>query len=277
MSAVGESGVAGERDAGREPGATPKLYVISGSHACRSAMLMLERKQIAYKRVRLPTGMHPMAVRLLGFPGHKAPIRSVEGRTGRSLAVLDRLGTVPALRYGSHRVQTNRRIARFLESVQSAPPLFPSDAMRRQVVEEAEAWGDDVFQMAARRLGLTGALEGLDNLRDRGNSGRLGALLSPNERLRLLATKGVTATAFKANAQAERQLVAELPSLLDRIDLWIGAGVLGGEELNAADCMIAPSIALIAYRLDLRPQIEARPAGAYVERVLPEPPLPASG
>ena len=116
-------------------------------------------------------------------------------------------------------------------------------------MEEAEAWGDEVFQMAARRLGLMGPLHGLDNLRDRGNSGRLGALLSPNERLRVLATKGVTATAFKANAQVEDQLVAELPALLDRIDLWIGAGVLGGEELNAADCMIAPSIALIAYRL----------------------------
>jgi glutathione S-transferase len=274
MSAVGAVGAPDEQGAEREPRAMPKLYVISGSHACRAAMLMLEHKKIAYRLVRLPTGMHPMAVRLLGFPGHKQPIRSVEGRTGRSLAVLDRLGTVPALRYGSHRVQTNRRIARFLDGVQSAPPLFPVDEMRRQAVEEAEAWGDEVFQMAARRLGLTGALHGLDNLRDRGSSGRLGALLSPNERLRLLATRGVTATAFKANAQAEDQLVAELPSLLDRIDLWIGAGVLGGEELNAADCVIAPSIALIAYRLDLRPQIEARPAGAYVERVLPEPPLP---
>ena len=59
------------------------------------------------------------------------------------------------------------------------------------------------------------------------------------------------------------------------IDAWLAAGVLGGEQLNAADYMIAPSIALIAYRLDLRPQIEARPAGAYVERVLPEPPLPS--
>lgn len=273
-----EVGAPDEHGVEREPKTVPKLYVISGSHACRAAMLMLEHKKIAYRLVRLPTGMHPMAVRLLGFPGHKEPIRSVEGRTGRSLAVLDRLGTVPALRYGSHRVQTNRRIARFLDRVQSAPPLFPVDAMRRQAVEEAEAWGDEVFQMAARRLGLMGTLHGgLDNLRDRGNSGRLGALLSPNERLRVLATKGVTATAFKTNAQVEGQLVAELPSLLDRIDLWIGAGVLGGEELNAADCMIAPSIALIAYRLDLRPQIEARPAGAYVERVLPEPPLPASG
>jgi glutathione S-transferase len=160
----------------------PKLYVISGSHACRTAMLMLEHKRIAYRVVRLPTGMHPIAVRALGFPGHKKPIRDVEGATGRSLALLDRMGTVPALRYGAERVQTNHRIARFLEDVQGEPALFPPDAEQRARVEEAEAWGDEVFQMAARRLGLTGSLNGLDNFRDRANSGRLGRCCHPARR-----------------------------------------------------------------------------------------------
>jgi glutathione S-transferase len=253
--------------------AKPKLYVISGSHACATAVLMLAHKRLDYRLVRLPTGMHPFAVRALGFPGHKQAIRKVQGRTGRSLALLDRLGTVPALRMGSERVQTNRRIARFLDEAQSEPALFPADPQCRQEVEEAEAWGDEVFQMAARRLGLTGSLNGLDNFHDRGNSGRLGALLSPNETLRVLSARGVTANAFNADAKVEDELVADLPPLLDRVDAWIDSGVLGGEQLNAADFMIAPSIALIAYRLDLRPQIEARPLGAYVERVLPEPPL----
>lgn len=194
----------------------PKLYVISGSHACRTAMLMLEHKRIAYRVVRLPTGMHPMVVRALGFPGHKQPIRDVEGATGRSLALLDRMGTVPALRYGAERVQTNHRIARFLEGVVGEPPLFPSDAQHRHDVEDAEAWGDEVFQMAARRLGLTGSLNGLDNFRDRGNSGRLGALLSPSETMRVLGARGVAGAAFKANAQVEDQLVRDLPPLLDR-------------------------------------------------------------
>jgi glutathione S-transferase len=257
--------------------ARPTLYVISGSHACRTGMLMLAHKQLAYRLVRLPTGMHPFAMRALGFPGHKQAIRKVQGSTGRSLALLDRFGTVPALRMGSQRVQTNRRIARFLDEAQPEPALFPADPRRRQGVEEAEAWGDEVFQMEARRLGLTGSLDGLDNFRDRANSGRLGPLLSPSEKLRVLSARGVTAVAFKANAKVEDELVRDLPPLLDRIDAWIDAGVLGGEQLNAADFMIAPSIALIAYRLDLRPQIEARPLGAYVERVLPEPPLPAAG
>ena len=30
-----------------------KLYVIPGSHACRSAMLMLEHKRVAYQRERI--------------------------------------------------------------------------------------------------------------------------------------------------------------------------------------------------------------------------------
>jgi len=251
----------------------PRLYVISGSHACRSAMLMLAHKQVSYRRVRLPTGLHPMLVRALGFPGHKAPIRTVDGGTGRTLALLDRMGTVPALRWGSERVQTNRRIARFLERVVPEPSLFPSEPTHRRAVEEVEAWGDEVFQMAARRLGLTGSLKGLDNFRDRANSGRLGPLLSPNERVRVLAARGVTSVAFQANAEAERQLVRELPALLDQIDGWIATGVLNGPELNAADFVIAPSLALIAYRRDLRADIEARPAGALMERVLPEPAL----
>jgi hypothetical protein len=84
------------------------LYVIHGSHACRAAMLMLAHKQIPYRLVTLPTGAHPMLLRARGFAGHAKPIRSVDGRAHRSLALLDRMGTVPALRCGAERVQTNR-------------------------------------------------------------------------------------------------------------------------------------------------------------------------
>ena len=44
-----------------------KLYVIPGSHACRSAMLMLEHKQLPYRRVDIVTLLHPVVVRLHGF------------------------------------------------------------------------------------------------------------------------------------------------------------------------------------------------------------------
>jgi glutathione S-transferase len=253
------------------------LYVIHGSHACRAGSLMLEHKGIPYRRVVLPTGAHPMLVRALGFPGHRVPIRSVDGDAHRSLALLDRLGTVPALRYGSERVQTNRSIADFLEREQPDPPLFPADPELRRAVEQAQLWGDEQLQMAARRIVLAGARHGLDALRDRANDGRLGPLLAKGERSRAINNEIAARMIFRANPQSETELLAELPALLERIDAWIEAGVLNGPELNAADFIIAPSLALIAYRLDMRPQIEARPAGALLERVLPEPPLSSAG
>ena len=55
-----------------------KLYVILGSHACRTGMLLLEHKGIAYERVELPTGMHPFAAaaaRLLRATGRRSRAR----------------------------------------------------------------------------------------------------------------------------------------------------------------------------------------------------------
>ena len=60
------------------------LYVIPGSHACRSAILMLGHKRVPYRRVDVPTLTHPVAVRLVGFhassetrtAGDQAPARA---------------------------------------------------------------------------------------------------------------------------------------------------------------------------------------------------------
>jgi glutathione S-transferase len=250
---------------------TARLYVIPGSHACRAGMLMLEHKRIAYNLVTLPTGAHPLILRLLSFPGNAKPIRTVDGGTHAALAMLDRLGTVPALALGRERVQTNRRIARFLERMEPEPALFPADDRAREAVEEAETWGDEVLQMVARRLALAAASRGLDELHDRARSGRLGALLAHNERKRLIDGWVAGRLAFRASPDRERMLLGELPAMLDRIDRWIADGVLGGADLFAADYLIAPSLALLCYRHDLRGQIEARPAGALMERILPGP------
>jgi glutathione S-transferase len=248
------------------------LYVIPGSHACRSAILMLEHKGFEYRAVELLTGPHSLLVRLRGFPGHRTPIRSVDGSTPRMLALLDRGGTVPALSISGERVQTNHAIARHLDSLRAERPLLPADPAERQAVEAAEAWGDGVFQMAARRIVLAASAHGLQAFYERGNRGRLGPLLAANETVRVFASRGARTT-FKVGKGNEAELLETLPAMLDRIDAWIEAGVLGGEELNVADFMIVPSLALLSYRLDLRAGIEARPGGALLERVLPEPAL----
>ena len=253
-----------------------KLYVILGSHACRTGMLLLDHKGVDYEVVELPTGMHPFLLRVHGFAGNPAPFRSVGRKPQPMLAAIDRMGTVPALRYDGQRVKTNRRIARFLEDLQPDPPFFPADPELRSEVEEAERWGDEVFQMMARRLGLSALLHGPDRLIERGGDGRLGPLLLRHDITRRVGAAFIARFIFRADAAAEAQLMGELPAALDRIDAWIEAGVLNGEQLYVADFVIAPSLALLSYRTDVRSEIAARPAIRLLDRLLPEPPAVAA-
>jgi glutathione S-transferase len=248
-----------------------KLYVILGSHACRTGMLMLAHKRIQYQLMELPTGLHPFVLRLRGFAGNPAPFRRVGDRRPRMLVTADRMGTVPALLIDGQRVKGNRDIARFLEELRPDPPLFPADPDRRQAVEEAERWGDEVFQMTARRLALTSLLHGPDALIERGGDGRLGPLLFRRESLRRVSARFIGRFVFAADERADAEMLEALPGMLDRIDGWVEAGVLNADELNAADFMITPSLALLTYRRDLRAEIEPRPAFRLIDRILPEP------
>jgi glutathione S-transferase len=244
-----------------------KVYVIVGSHACRTATLMLGHKRIPYRVIELPTGAHPLLVRACGFPGNSTPIRTVDGTTHRQLALLDRLGTVPALLLDGERVQTNRKIARHLERVCPDPPLLPAESERRGIVEEAERWGDEVLQMAARRLLLATPVA---ELRERGARGRLGPLLTRSDRLRGLLARGA-GQSFRASAGNADDLLGTIPALLDKVDGWVRDEVLCGEELTVADFTIAPSLALLSYRPDLARDLASRPVARLLDRLLPEP------
>jgi hypothetical protein len=126
--------------------------------------------------------------------------------------------------------------------------------------------------MTARRLLLAARLQGRDSLINRGDDGRLGPLLFRSQRTRLAATLGI-ARIFGADGEAVNEMPRVLPAMLDRVDGWIESGVLGGDQLNAADFMIVTSWALLTYRRDLRPELEGRPAMRLVDRLLPEPGL----
>jgi glutathione S-transferase len=247
-----------------------KLYVIPGSHACRAAILMLEHKRVSYKRVDVITLTHPTVVRALGFDAGGETRRTGAGRT-LAVRLGDQLGTVPALAAGRERISTNRRIARFLDKHHPERPLFPSDLDKRRAVEEAEAWGNETLQMAARRLALARAVRDPAAAAREGADGRMGHLLYRQELARRLIIPMIGRLVFAAGGSAEDELLAEFPALLDRVDAWIADGVLNGAELNAADFMIAPSLALVLYRRDLMPLFEGRPALDLVDRVLPEP------
>src|SRR5438067_1493743 len=247
-----------------------KLYVIPGSHACRSGILMVEHKGVPYERVDIPTLLHPVAVRLHGFDaGGQA--RNAGGRRTIPIRFGDLLGTVPALACDGERASTNHQIARFLDKRHPDPPLFPSDPEQRRAVEEAERWANETLQMAARRIALAWAVRDPAGSSRSVADGRMGYLLYRRALTRRLVIPQIGRLIFAVDRAAARELLADLPPLLDRIDAWIADGILGGARLNAADFMVAPSLALVLYRPDVLPLFEARPALELVDRLLPEP------
>jgi glutathione S-transferase len=246
------------------------LYVIPGSHACRSAMLMLKHKRVPHRRVDILTLTHPVVVRLLGFDAG-GQTRTAGGRRSPGLRMGDRFGTVPALAAGKERISTNHGIARFLDSHHPDQPLFPADPAKRAAVEEVERWANEELQMTARRLALAYAVRDPEEMTRRGRDGRMGYMLYKSDRVRRRIVPMLGRQVFAATPRTDGDLLAELPALLDRVDAAIAEGVLGGSDLNAADFMVAPSLALILYRPELVPMFAGRRALELVDRLLPEP------
>jgi glutathione S-transferase len=245
------------------------LYVIPGSHACRAAMLMLDHKRVRYRISATVTGLHPVVARLHGFDAG-GQTRTAGGRRPIGLRLGDLLGTVPGLACGRERISTNHAIARFLDDRHPEPPLFPADPEQRSLVEEAERWANDTLQMNARRVVGPAVLRDPDGFSRSSADGRLGPLLYRHRVARRLLIPRL-GPMFATSQATEPALLAELPSTLDRIDAWIADGVLAGPQLNAADFMVAPSLALMLYRSDLGTVFEGRPALALVDRLLPAP------
>ncbi len=238
-------------------------------------MLMLEHKRLPYRRVDVLTLLHPIVARLHGFDaGHQA--RAAGGRRTPGLWLGDHLATVPGLASDRERISTNHGIARFLDERHPEPPLFPADPEHRSAVEAVERWANEKLQMAARRILLPAALRDPSGFSRRAGDGRLGNLLYQHAYTRRLALP-VLGRVFSASPAAERRLLAGFPAMLDRIDGWIADGVLGQAQLNAADFMIAPSLALILYRPDILPVFAGRPALTLVDRLLPEPAAAQTG
>ncbi len=223
-----------------------RLYVIPGSNPSVAAELMLKRKGIDYRRRDLIHAVHIPIVKALGFPGR----------------------TVPALTSDGRKVQGSRAIARFLDELKPEPSLFPAEPARRAAVEEAERWGDEELQSVPRRLVWFALRRDRSTVKEFLEGYRLG-----------VPTSVAAATAApivwveqrinKASAAAVRADLERLPALLDHVDKLLAQGVIGGDEPNAADYQIAPSLCLLLAFDQLRPLIEARPAGAFATRVVP--------
>jgi glutathione S-transferase len=223
-----------------------RLYVIPGSHPAMSARLMLEHKGIPYKRRDLMPVISKGVLKAARFPDV----------------------TVPALKIDGTRVQGSRQISRELDRIQPEPPLFPADPQRRAAVEEAERFGDEDLQHPVRQILWWALRKETAPLRSYSEGARLGIPIG----LAVRTAAPIVALSARFNEATDENVrhdLAALPGLLKRVDDWIGEGVLGGDQLNAADFQIAPSLRLAMTLDDLRPAIESRPAGKLALRVVP--------
>jgi glutathione S-transferase len=221
-----------------------RLYGLRGAAPSMAAQLMLEHKGIPYRRVNPMPGRHRKKLPRRGFPA----------------------GTAPALELDGRLVQPNRAIARALDEVVPEPPLFPADPEARRAVEEAERFGDEVFQHATRRIMIWTVHTDPDSADSHPVLGRLVPAGLPEwlqSRLVQNALDGYGVTAAIADD------LRDLPDMLDRIDAFVAEGALNGANLNAADFQIAPLICALMTLADQEPRIAGRPSAALANRVLP--------
>lgn len=225
-----------------------RLYGIPVSHPVVAVQRMLERKGLPYRYVELMSGAHPPSLWALGFRG----------------------ATVPALKLADgRRVQGSLAIPRALDQIAPDPPLYPRDPTARARAEQAERWGEAVLQPVPRRLIRWG-------LRRRSSHrewyAEVGTPLPAPKVTAVALAPVATFFAWQVGASDERVRadLAGLPGLLDEVDRLLGAGVIGGEELGAADFQIASSVRLLVAMQDVGRLVSGRPAEAFALRVVPE-------
>jgi glutathione S-transferase len=224
-----------------------KLFVVHGSHPCATVEKALELKGVAFSKVEIPAAMQPLIMRPLF--GER---------------------TVPGIRFeDGEKVQGSRPILRALERRVPEPALYGA----HPEVDEAERWGEEVFQPVPRRLLWTAFAANPRAMHGFQEGGRGPKLPMP---VVLAAAKVILPVERRLNDVTPEGVTADivaLPGMLDRIDAWIAQGVLDGDRPNAADLQIAPTIRLLHALADIRPLIAGRPAEALAFRWFE--PLPA--
>jgi glutathione S-transferase len=219
------------------------LYSISISHPARTAILMLRHKGIEADIVNLPPGSQQVVLRALGF----------------------RHGTVPALKLDGDRVQGSTAISRALDELVAEPPLFPAEPERRAAVEEAERWGEEVYQPVPRRI-FRWSVATHGEMREQ--LARATGMPAPPVTSRLMWPVANFYMRFEGGGKkAARADVEALPGHLDHVDELIAAGTIDGPELNAADFQIGTTTRVLLNFAPLRHLVEGRPAEAHAMRV----------
>ena len=226
---------------------TPELtlHVVPLSHPCLTVEAALDMKGLAYEKVELQLGKHPVQVAEIYGTEHV---------------------TVPAMKAGDEQFNDSRAIMAKLEELAPDPPMYPAD--KAEAVREAERWGDEILQRAARRL-----IWGSMHFRPEAAGTYVGGgPLDPagtDFAIRLLRRfwKYLDITAELLASDLE-----QLPGHLNKVDELVTEGTIGGEAPNAADLQIASSLRMMLTIGDVAEQMHDRPGEELALRLFPEYP-----
>lgn len=224
-----------------------RLYVVHGSHPCAAVEKAMSIKGLSYGVTEWPPTLHaPMQFVLFGAR------------------------TVPALKLDGEKVSGSRAIMRRLDRLNPEPPLYPADAAARARVEEAERWGDEVFQPVARELIWAGFTHSPGAMVSYGEHSRLG-LPGPAIRTIAPAVARMGALLNRTDTGVARRDLEALPGQLDKIDGWIADGTIGdAEHPNAADLQLTSTVRLIMTMADARPLFDRRPCADLATALFPD-------
>jgi glutathione S-transferase len=179
-----------------------------------------------------------------------------------------RHGTVPGLKLDGRRIQGTLQISRALDEAVPEPPLFPRDPARRAAVEEAERWGDRVYQPVPRRIFRWVVTN--DSAIRQALARRTG-IPAPGIAAMLMLPVSHVYMRFEGGGEKRvRRDLAELPAHLDHVDDLLAAGTIGGEELNAADFQIGTTTRVLLNFPQARRLLEGRPAAEHAMRIAPD-------
>jgi glutathione S-transferase len=231
-----------------------RLYGMALSHPVLAVRGMLDHKGLSYRYVELLAGLHPVSLVASGFRGV----------------------TVPAMKLADgRRLQGSLAIARGLEELVPRPSLYPIEPVARAAAQDAEGWGESALQPVPRRLIRWGLRH---HLRQRRWFAEVATPLPAPAVMSVLLTPLVPAFVWQSQATDERvrRDLHELPALLDEVDRLLELGVLGGDQLGAADFQIGSSVRVLLAMQDVGRVVVGRPAETLARRVLPGyPDIPA--
>jgi len=191
------------------------LHVLPPSHPCMTATVALRLKGLEYERVEFVPGQQVEQMQAIYGEGNH---------------------TVPGLLVDGEPVHGSRAILARLEQLAPDPVLYPSEDVR-----EAERWGDEEFQDLGRRLPW-GALHFRPEAM--GTFGGAGPLDGPGTDFAIRFVRSTWKYHGISAARLQEDL-AGLSAKLAHVEELAAAGVIGGQQPNAADLQIGATLRVL--------------------------------